>query len=522
MTKTQGQWVIIHCKERVVTLLLMLAVLTCSIAVNTGSYNINRMTEENPQDGILVASAQTRIAVVKPIFTATAYSSAFYTFYYKYASLPEGQYATTDLDLLNRTVVDTWGWSSGLDAWFQGNTAQALHLVPGGTVTVLDEIDVVQGALFSSDKRLYDVLVLGFTEYVTKEEYLYYKQFVASGGTLILMDACNFLAEVTYSNGYLSLTKGHGWEFNGTHAWKSVYHRWPEDNMNWIGGNYWQYWTGTHYCGITVNTTNSISDYIRSTMGEVIPSSYRGHEENLLQNMTDTEIIGYWNFINPAESPAYPVAAYIHRYRDGLVIHSGIMASDVVRADAFLSLFLATSIRYGLAGEVSPWTYPGPLFDSNDPVDCTIVAYQSDGEKASGELSGPIHIDINFNTTSDVLRNCHSCNLHSVSGEIASMMSENQTMQNTIVEAKAVNETCWRLDINTYSLMNGEYTVSFNATWKSIEGSFAINETTGVIRISVFNSWWMQMLPWGIPLGAAICAVVVLVVYTKFTKAKLP
>jgi len=385
----------------------------------------------------------------------------------------------------------------------------------------LDQIDVIEGALFSGGERLYDVLVLGFTEYVTEEEYLYYREFVASGGTLILMDACNFLAEVTYSNGYLSLTRGHGWEFNGTHAWKSDYHRWYQDNINWIGGNYWRWWTGKHYSGITVNTTNSVSNYIRSTMGEVIPSGYIGHEENFLQNMTDTEVIGYWNFIDPAESPDNPVAAYMHRYRDGLVIHSGVMASDVIRSDVFLSLFLATSIRFGLTGKVSQWTYPGPLLNSNDPVESTILSYQKHGGKTSGRLSGLIYFDINFNTTSNVLRNCYRCNLLSVTGEITEFAFKNQAPQESIIEATVVNETCWRLDLSTYFFANGEYLITFNATWMRITDSSITIETIGVIWISIFNSWWISVLPWALPLIAISCAAGITILYKRIDRNRI-
>ncbi|PSN86136.1 hypothetical protein B9Q02_03570 [Candidatus Marsarchaeota G1 archaeon BE_D] len=41
-----------------------------------------------------------KIAVIKPVFTTTAYSS-FYTFYSKYAKTPPGVLIKTDLNLLN-------------------------------------------------------------------------------------------------------------------------------------------------------------------------------------------------------------------------------------------------------------------------------------------------------------------------------------------------------------------------------------------------------------------------------------
>jgi len=463
-----------------------------------------------------LASTQNRIALVKPIFSATAYSQAFYSFYVKYASLPLGEYVTTDFELLNRTVVDGWGWSTRLNAWFGSSTARSLHLFLGETVTLLNEIDVDSGKLFHDGVRLYDVVILGFTEYVTEKEYLYFKQFVASGGTLIIMDACNFLAEVTYSNGYLSLTKGHGWEFNGTHAWKSVYHRWYQENTNWIGGNFWRYWTGRHYSGIRVNTTNGISQAIRTTVGENISTIYGGHEENLLQNLTETDIIGYWNFINPNDCPDKPVAAYMHRYGAGTVIHSGIMASDTILSDEFLSVFLAASIRFGLTGEIDEWTYPEPLLNSNDFVEITVIIKEKNGERASETISGLNYCEINFNATTDVLRDCYRCNLASVKGEIVDM--EHQPQHGTVLEAQIVNDTCWRLDINTFLFANGNYRLNINATWEGVQHSIVISELIEVLYFNIQNSWWVLIIPWAVPLGAIICAAIIIVTYTKFNK----
>ncbi len=458
--------------------------------------------------------------MVKPIFSTTAYSNAFYKFYSKYISVPVGEYITTDLNLLNRTVVDEWGWSKRLGAWFESNTARALHLVLGETVKVIDEIDVDQGGLFHDSERVYDVVILGFTEYVTEREYLYYKQFVASGGTLIIMDACTFLAEVTYSNGYLSLTKGHSWEFNGTHAWKSVHHRWYEDNMNWVGSNLWKYWVGTHYNGIIVNTTNALSDFIRTTLGENIQSSYGGHEENLLQNQTETDVIGYWNFVNANESPEYPVAAYMHRYGDGVVIHTGIMASDVISSDIFSSVFLAASIRFGLTGEIGQWTYPEPLISGYDFVESTAVLYEKYGGLVTGPLSGLAYCDINFNVTKNVRRDGIRCNLISVTGELLEKVdTDHPVLHDTTLQAQIVNNSCWRIDINTFRIANGNCRLTINATWEGIHSSYAVYETIEILYFNVHNSWWISTLPLTLPLGSLLSAAIIIVVYNKISRA---
>jgi hypothetical protein len=57
--------------------------------------------------------ANYKIAFVKPVFTATAYSS-FYGFYGLNALAKPGQIIRTHLNLLNATLVNTWGWSSDL------------------------------------------------------------------------------------------------------------------------------------------------------------------------------------------------------------------------------------------------------------------------------------------------------------------------------------------------------------------------------------------------------------------------
>ena len=522
MTEAQGQGGRGHSRLGWLTLLVVLVVLLGSAEAPTGAYGANDLTDATTHSRVALTSTENRIALVKPIFSATAYSAAFYQFYYTYDSVPPGEYVTTNLGLLNRTVVDDWGWSRRLSTWFESDTARSLHLILGETVTLINEIDVDGGALFHDGVRSYDVLILGFTEYVTEREYLYYKQFVASGGTLIILDACNFLAEVAYSNGYLSLTKGHGWEFNGTHAWKSAYHRWYEDNRNWVGSNFWKYWIGTHYNGIRVNTTNVLSNFIKTTLGENISTTYPGHEENSLQNRTATDIIGYWNFIDPSESPDNPVVAYMHRYGNGMVIHSGIMASDVILSDSFLKVFLAASIRFGLAGEMGQWKYPEPLVSPDDFVESTIAMYEKYGGPISGALSGLVYCDISFNVTTDILRSGYRCNLESVTGYLTKQADiEGQALLESVLDARAVNDTYWRLDINTYLFTNGNHRLAIDATWKAVGCSNLANESIGALYLTVQNSWWMSILPWALPLGAAICAAVVTVIYMQFNRMKL-
>jgi len=299
-----------------------------------------------------------RVAFVMPTFSHTAYSAAFYNFYRLHIN-DNQSYITTDLGMLNVTVKPGWSWSGGLGRFLNHTKDIMPQLFEGGGWTIIDERDVAMGALFSdSGNRVYDVVVCGFTEYVTGQEYADLRKFVAMGGTLILNDACNFLAEVAYypsTNGsdYLSLVNGHGWAFNGTHAWRSVFHRWPEENRNWVGSNYWRWWGGTHYDGFDANTTHPISEFIRGQYGTHASGCYGGHEENKIENMTNTRIIGYWRFTNWSEAPAEPVAAYQHDYLKGTVFHSGIMASETLCKDRFVMSFLICAIRMGLGLDAS-------------------------------------------------------------------------------------------------------------------------------------------------------------------------
>ncbi|MFX0044504.1 MAG: hypothetical protein ACFE8Z_01530 [Candidatus Hermodarchaeota archaeon] len=401
-----------------------------------------------------------RIAVVKPIFTDTAYSNAFYTFYRKHSKNP-APFITADLNYLNVTVKDDWGWSSGLREFLSSHKAALAGIGLERDIRLIDEIDVTLGGLFDEGRRTYDVLVLGFTEYVTAEEYAAYKRFVETGGTLIIMDACNFLAEVKFHPptspgelGHLSLVKGHGWEFNGTHAWKSVYHRWPDENRNWIGSNYWKYWIGDHYDYLRVNTSHPISNYIRNSYGENITSRYGAHEENKLENLTDTQVLGYWHFIDSGEAPIEPIAAYQHFYGNGSVFHTGIMASDVVHREEFMQAFLVCMIRMALTGEVGHW---GFWEDCTFQSSANIFLQNGTRAKEGNLLSGLVECRVSFNT-SIIAQDGHP---YSLTGVKATMFRKDSfgsdhvyTVNGTQTDDDGFN---WSIDIDTSAMLDAVY-----------------------------------------------------------------
>lgn len=291
------------------------------------------------------ASRQLRIAVVKPVFTTTAYSS-FYRFYSEYKNVSKGIYVKKNLNLLNVTVLDGWGHSIGLFRFLNSTAAKASGLIIGDNTMILTDIDVNNNFLsYANGSRKFDVVVLGFTEYVTENEYLNYKHFVESGGKLVLLSACNFLAEVSYNQqaNKLALVKGHDWTFNGTAAWKGVSHRWAKENTNWIGSEYALFYAeGYHISSATANATDPIGAMMIDEFGPRLFSSYKPHEENAITNST-VQIIAYWQ-VNNLKNSVGIVAAYEHSYQKGIVIHTGIFGTDIIATDPQMQFFLLASI----------------------------------------------------------------------------------------------------------------------------------------------------------------------------------
>lgn len=293
---------------------------------------------------VVHGESRPRVAVVKPVFTATAYSS-FYAFYAKYLNTPRDQIIGSDLTLLNATLVESWGWSDGLRQFLSSSNARMNGLALGRNLTVLTDVSVTQGGLLNEDgARRFDAVVLGFTEYVTSQEYSAFKHFVADGGRIIFMDATNFFAEVRYypETNHLALVKGHGWGFDGKRAWHDVSERWAEENRNWIGSNFCCFGHGRRYDGALLGGTNPISLELRAKFGSRVFMSYKGHEENSVTNTTFTEILAHWSQLDSSSHDL--VAAYVHRFMHGIVIHIGVMASDVISFDGSVQFFLIRSV----------------------------------------------------------------------------------------------------------------------------------------------------------------------------------
>lgn len=105
---------------------------------------------------------------------------------------------------------------------------------------MITDADVDSGGIFlKNGSNEYDVVILGYQEYVTQKEYDSFKRFVSNGGTMIIPDGNVFYAEVEYDNSTktIRLVKGHGWAFKDKSACKSIDERWAKETAMGVGSN---------------------------------------------------------------------------------------------------------------------------------------------------------------------------------------------------------------------------------------------------------------------------------------------
>jgi hypothetical protein len=215
-------------------------------------------------------------------------------------------------------------------------------------VNVITDVNVDGGYLFypGNDSRRFDVLILGFSEYVTSNEYQSYQKFEASGGRMILVSGDSFVAEVSYyaSSNKLALIEGHGWIFNGTSASAGPFHRWYSQNTNWVGSNFaLSQSEGFKINGAIANTSNPLSILLLEKFGQVVFTTYLPHQENIITNSTDS-VIAYWNVSGGASLPGV-VATYQHNYQNGMVIDFGVFGTDIIAQSYQLQIFFLAAIN---------------------------------------------------------------------------------------------------------------------------------------------------------------------------------
>jgi N,N-dimethylformamidase beta subunit-like protein len=271
-----------------------------------------------------------RIAVVMPTFTAAAYDHAFYVFYNKYINVTKGVNITKDLNLLSNKVTNKPSLSaSGIAMLYLLGNLKWIR--PDANIEFLTDQDVDAGSIFQSNgSNAYDVVILGHQEYVTQREYDNFKQFVGSGGTMIILDGNVFYAEVKYDNNTntLSLVKGHGWAFNGKSAWRSVNERWENETAQWVGSNY-------------------ISDIAKFSNN---PFGYSPHEEQYITNPKDIVLLNYNATLPPSNNTtgSVVVATYELNYLKGRVIAIGLYSDDIIVNGAFDRYFDSLILQYAV------------------------------------------------------------------------------------------------------------------------------------------------------------------------------
>ena len=297
-----------------------------------------------------------QIAIIRPVFSKTAFQDSFYPFFRANQNLSYGEFTTDRLELLNVTVIDElddWSFSDGIRNTINQFNGLFESVIFDANITYLSDVDIHEGHNLTQ----YDLVIIGFEEYVSQRMYDAYFQYVSGGGTLLVNDACTFLCEVDYKDGYMWLVNGKGFAFNGTHAWKSIYHRWPEENRNWLGSNFRYLKYGFTPWNLLFNDSHVLNTPFSNEFSTNYTSLYKGHEENFISNMSNTEIIAYWHDPDPRTDNT-TIAIYRHKYRKGSVFHMGIMYSKVMYRDLALLRLFVDVIRYLLTNEIAPWEIP--------------------------------------------------------------------------------------------------------------------------------------------------------------------
>ena len=317
-----------------------------------------------------------KIAFVRPTFTEAAYQMhGFYDFYSKNRYLPYGKNITTDLDMLTvripKSVLnfdprytfdisslipvngteshDVSRYSPNPQKFWMTFINHVQDVVSDSIVTVMRDEDVHDGYLFytygenlteayhDNNKNAYDVLVLFSNEYVTQKEYDNLRQFVGNGGTIVFIDASEFNTEVRYDkdHGTIRLIKGHGWEFDGKAAKRSVAERWYNETKDWVGSN---------------NLISDINDritFLNNPFNYFMNNAFNHthFEEQYVNNPKVKLIIDYamkYSPINKQEDPYFKgkkVASYTLEYGKGKIVMLGLSGRFLSSNEKFMRFF---------------------------------------------------------------------------------------------------------------------------------------------------------------------------------------
>lgn len=294
-----------------------------------------------------------RIAALMPVLTSTPYSQyksgSFYAFYSKYQNVSVGKNVTTDLSMLETPVSSGysfdggWGLSYGLYQFLTSPTAKDCGLTVGGNVRVFDDINVSEGAIFDKNGSAnFDVVVAGFSEYTTEQEYQALERFVSGGGVLVLVGSHNFDWRVAYNSTTRTetLVQGHGWSFDGKAA-RAIpcavggYQActWANESAKWLASMICCDRT-LQYHGATVNPEGAMGMALEREFGGTVFTPYASHEENSVTNMTGTSIVATF-----ANQSGTLVASYVHEFRKGTVVCMCVFGDDIIARDPSTQYF---------------------------------------------------------------------------------------------------------------------------------------------------------------------------------------
>ncbi len=280
---------------------------------------------------------------------------------------------TADLDWLRTPVTGNWSSSQVNDekplyVFLSSGTASRCGLAMGGNLKTIDDVGIHNGNLFAGSVRQYDVLILGHEEYVTKQEYHQFKQFVASGGRIVAMSGNTFWAEVAYSKstGIETFVSGHGFAFKGVYDWRSDSKPFDRESMNWFGSAFAH---GMPHLRGAIIKGGHVGLAMMSVFHKDLAFtgySYPHSESNYVGNFTNTQLIAAFYHNSPGSGaphfrmPDLPVDAYEHKYVKGEVICLCIFGENLVGHDKETQFFLLYSSMRGFDPSPMPHFQPTP------------------------------------------------------------------------------------------------------------------------------------------------------------------
>ena len=343
---------------------------------------------KNPYKGTIVSTGSgtapgtsavsPKIAIIKPTFTAAAYDRAFYVFYKLNADMAFGTNITKHIGLLSNTVTNKTTSKTAHSM----SSEDAIHylehhikwLMPKSNITILADQDVHNGYIFNKQQErnitrhnAYDIIILGHQEYVTQKEYDNLRQFVRSGGTIIMLDSNIFYAEVKYdaNTQTITLVKGHGWAFNGISAWKSIDERWQEETSDWVGSNHLCYRCDVIFDNNPFGYEHREEQYMSNPKGKILldynASVISPENISSIDNSSNNNILTYRGEPNDSsenEITKVKIATYELDFGKGKVVSLGLYADDIIDDDKFNkfldSVLFRYAINYTMKSEDSP------------------------------------------------------------------------------------------------------------------------------------------------------------------------